>query len=247
MRGFGMSERESEPAGDGERTALVTGGTRGIGFAVSKRLAAEGFSVVMNYVSDDDAAREALDVVDGAELAKFDVSDPGAVSDALESREIDVLVNNAGITRDAPLVRMDDDQLRDVVETNLYGAIHCTRELLPGMMRQRYGRVVNVASVAGERGSRGQSNYAASKSGLLGFTRSVAREVASRNVTVNAVSPGYVRTDMTGEVDSGVVEERVPVGKWGQPADVADAVAFVVGSGYVTGQVVRVDGGLHMA
>jgi 3-oxoacyl-[acyl-carrier protein] reductase len=241
------------------RVALVTGASRGIGKAIAAALAAEGAVVVV-------AARDAerLSAVVGeitaaggrADGVTIDVSDRASV-DAAFSRllkmhgRIDCLVNNAGLTRDNLLLRMKDEEWQQVLATNLGGAFLCTQAALRPMIKQRSGRIVNVASVVGLTGNAGQANYAASKAGLVGFTKSVAREVASRGITVNAIAPGFIETDMTAAMTDKAreaVTSAIPMGKVGQPADVAGAVVFLSSddAAYVTGQVLAVDGGFHM-
>jgi 3-oxoacyl-[acyl-carrier protein] reductase len=242
------------------RVALVTGGGRGIGRALAVRLAEEGANLAISYRSNDAAAGEAAEKVRGAgveiELFKGDVSSPedvealfNGVSDTFG--RVDILVNNAGITRDNLLMRMKEEEFDDVLRTNLKGTYLCTRAALRPMVRARWGRIVNVSSVVGLVGNAGQANYAASKAGIIGFTKSVAREVAQRGITVNAVAPGYVETELTGSLPEKVKEqirEQVPAGRFGEPEEVAEVIAFLVGeeAGYVTGQTIAVDGGMTM-
>jgi len=242
------------------RVAVVTGGGRGIGRAIAARLAGEGAELAISYRSNDDAAEESAEEVRRAgvrcELFKGDISSPGdvdalfkGVSDAFG--RVDILVNNAGTTRDSLIVRMKEEEFDEVLLTNLKGTYLCTRGALRPMVRARWGRIVNVSSVVGLVGNAGQANYAASKAGIIGFTKSVAREVALRGITVNAVAPGYVETELTGSLPEDVKEqirEQVPVGRFGSVEEVAEVVAFLVGegAGYVTGQTVAVDGGMTM-
>jgi 3-oxoacyl-[acyl-carrier protein] reductase len=242
------------------RVALVTGGGRGLGRAIAARLAGEGASVAVSYRSNDAAAEETAKVLRRAgvrcELFRGDVSSPGdvqalfaGVSEAFG--RLDILVNNAGITRDNLTMRMKEEEFDEVLRTNLKGTYLCARAALRPMIRARWGRIVNVSSVVGLVGNAGQANYAASKAGIIGFTKSVAREVARRGVTVNAVAPGYVETELTGNLPEKVKEqirEQVPMGRFGEAEEVAEAVAFLVGegAGYVTGQTVAVDGGMTM-
>ena len=242
------------------RVALVTGGGRGIGRALAVRLAEEGANLAISYRSNDAAAGEAAEKVRGAgveiELFKGDVSSPedvealfNGVSDTFG--RVDILVNNAGITRDNLMMRMKEEEFDDVLRTNLKGTYLCTRAALRSMVRARWGRIVNVSSVVGLVGNAGQANYAASKAGIIGFTKSVAREVAQRGITVNAVAPGYVETELTRSLPEKVKEqirEQVPAGRFGEPEEVAEVIAFLVGeeAGYVTGQTIAVDGGMTM-
>ena len=242
------------------RVAIVTGGGRGIGRTVAVRLAEEGARVAISYRSDDAAAEEAAEAVRAAgaacEVFKGDVAsleDVQAlfkgVADAFG--RLDILVNNAGITRDNLMMRMKDDEFDDVLRTNLGGTYLCTRAALRPMIRARWGRIVNVSSVVGLVGNAGQANYAASKAGIIGFTKSVAREVAQRGITANVVAPGYVETELTGSLPENVKEAirtQVPLGRFGEAGEVAEVVAFLVGegAGYVTGQTIAVDGGMSM-
>jgi 3-oxoacyl-[acyl-carrier protein] reductase len=242
------------------RVAIVTGGGRGIGRAIAVRLAGEGANVAIFYLSNDDAARETADRVRDAgtkcELFKGDVSSPGDVEALFKGvsdtfGRVDILVNNAGITRDNLVMRMKEAEFDEVLQTNLKGTYLCTRAALRPMMRARWGRIVNVSSVVGLVGNAGQANYAASKGGIIGFTKSVAREVAQRGITVNAVAPGYVETELTGTLPEDVkgrIRAQVPMGRFGEAEEVAEVVAFLggEGAGYVTGQTIAVDGGMTM-
>ena len=245
---------------DEGRVAVVTGGGRGIGRAIAARLAEEGANVAISYRSNDAAAEETAQKVRDAgakcEIFKGDVASPedvralfAGVSDAFG--RVDILVNNAGITRDNLMMRMKEDEFDEVLRTNLKGTYLCTRAALRPMVRARWGRIVNVGSVVGLVGNAGQANYAASKAGIIGFTKSVAREVAQRGITVNAVAPGYVETELTGGLPEGVKEQilaQVPSGRFGDPEEVAEVVAFLSGegAGYITGQTIAVDGGMTM-
>ncbi len=242
------------------RVALVTGGGRGIGRAITTTLAAAGAAVVVNYHSNAAAAEEtvaAVRALDGrAGAIQANVGQAGdverLVKTTLESYgRLDILVNNAGITRDALLLRMKEEEFDQVLQTNLRGVYLCTRAVLRTMIKQRSGRIINIASVVGLVGNVGQANYAAAKAGIIGFTRATAREVASRSITVNAVAPGFIETEMTGdlgEAASKAILATIPLGRFGQPQDVANLVAFLASeaSGYITGQTLAVDGGMVM-
>ena len=244
------------------RVALVTGGSRGIGRAICEALARRGATVVVNYAAREDAAREtaaACEAAGGkAALSRFDVADGAAVTDAIKAigkdhGGLDLLVNNAGVAINGLLMRFKDDQWQRTLDVNVTGAFHCARAASTLLLKARdKGRIVNVTSVVGESGNGGQAAYAASKAGLIGFTKSLAQELASRGVTVNAVSPGFIETDMTAEhlpeAQRAKLIERIPLGKIGTAADVADCVSFLCGpeASYITGQVFRVNGGMLM-
>lgn len=242
------------------KVAVVTGGGRGIGRAVAVRLGQEGVSIAIFYRSNDAAAEQTAELVRQAggkcETFKGDVSSAGDVEALFKQVNqvlgpVDILVNNAGITRDNLLMRMKDSEFDEVIHTNLYGIYYCTRAVIRSMLRARYGRIINMSSVVGLSGNAGQANYAASKAGIIGFTKSVAREVANRGITVNAIAPGYIQTELTGELPDAVKQQilgQVPAGRFGEPEDVAEAVAFLAGqeAGYITGQTINIDGGMVM-
>lgn len=242
------------------KTALVTGGSRGIGQQVCLRLAAMGALVGINYVSNEAAAKQTLDLIEQAGgkgfLAPFDVADSEAVQERIKEIAdghdgIDILVNNAGITRDGLMARMKDADWDLVLDTNLKGAYTCSKAVMKGMMKKRWGRIINMTSVIGFLGNAGQVNYASAKAGLVGLTKSMARELASRAITVNCVAPGYIVTDMTSDLSAEVqeaIKKQIPLGTLGQAQDVAAAVAFLASpeSGYITGQTLHVNGGMYM-
>jgi len=242
------------------RVAVVTGGGRGIGQAVSVKLGALGAKVIVNYVHRAEPALETVEMIKAtggeARAVQFDVADGNAVQEALQAiasdeGRLDILVNNAGITRDGLLVKMKDEAWDAVLDTNLKGAFNCIRAVSRVMMKQRWGRIINISSVIGFAGNPGQVNYASAKAGLIGLTKAVARELASRAITVNAVAPGYIETEMTSglpdEVTARLMAE-IPLARLGSPDDVAAAVAYLAGddASYVTGQTIHVNGGMYM-
>ncbi|MGH8060089.1 MAG: 3-oxoacyl-[acyl-carrier-protein] reductase [Candidatus Entotheonellia bacterium] len=240
--------------------AVVTGGSRGLGRAIAQQLARMGACVVVNYVSNEAAAQETLTAIRAAggegKMMRFDVGDGEATTKAFQSildefGRIDILVNNAGVVHDSLLVRMKDDDWERVLHINLTGMFHCSRAAIRPMLRQRNGRIVNVTSVIGIIGNPGQTNYAAAKAGAIGLTKALAREVASRGITVNAVAPGFIETEMTQGLSADTRAEvlrQIPLARWGMPQDVADCVGFLVSrrASYITGQVIQVNGGLSM-
>lgn len=241
-----------------KKYALVTGGSRGIGRAICLKVASLGYPVIINYHSNDSEAQQTLALVLGAggeaELLKFDVADPVQSGQALdawmtahEGAYIAVLVNNAGIRRDNLMVFMTDAEWQDVVGTNLGSFFHVTRKLLKEMLVNKFGRIVNVVSLSGIRGLPGQTNYSAAKAGVIGATKALAQEVARKNVTVNAVAPGFIRTDMTRELDENQHKALIPMNRFGEPEEVAETVAFLASdkASYITGEVISVNGGLY--
>ncbi len=247
-------------AGIEGKVALVTGGSRGIGRAVCQRLAAMGSIVYINFVANPAAAEETQRLIAAgggrAEIIRFDVADGEQVVEAIkqivaEAGSLDILVNNAGITRDGLLARMKDSDWDEVLDTNLKGAFLCAKAASRGMMKNRWGRIINITSVIGFAGNAGQINYAAAKAGLVGLTKAMAREFASRNITVNGVAPGYIVTDMTSSLTEDIQEKikaEIPLASLGAPEDVAGAVAYLASEDgrYVTGQVLHVNGGMYM-
>lgn len=242
-----------------KKTALITGGARGIGFAIAKRLAADGCSIViadiLKDVAEESAALLSKDGIDSMAVAG-DVSKPDDVESMFNSAAdkfggIDILVNNAGVTRDNFLARMSEQEWDLVMNINLKGSYLCSKAAAKGMMKKRWGRIVNISSVVGIMGNAGQANYSASKAGLIGFTKSLAKELAGRNITVNAVAPGYIETEMTGKLPEAAREAfltRIPLKRAGTPNDVAGIVSFLTSESadYVTGQVINCDGGMVM-
>lgn len=239
--------------------ALVTGGSRGIGRAIARTLARDGFGIILTYVSrPEEAERTVEEIRDAGGLARafaLDVGDDAAVeaffaSEIKDKVNLAVLVNNAGITRDGFLIRMKSEDFDRVIDVNLGGAFACSREAAKIMSKRRAGRIVNIASVVGQMGNAGQANYCAAKAGLIGLTKSNARELAARGITVNAVAPGFIETDMTAKLGEDVVKsyvESIPLRRMGTAEDVAEAVAFLASdkAAYITGQVLAVNGGMY--
>ncbi|WP_318615461.1 3-oxoacyl-[acyl-carrier-protein] reductase [Sporosarcina sp. YIM B06819] len=242
------------------KVAIVTGASRGIGREIALLLAQEGARVAVNYSGSKDKAEEVVQLIteSGGEAfaIQADVSNADSVKAMVDQTletfgSIDILVNNAGITRDNLLMRMKDDEWDDVININLKGVFLCTKGVTRQMMKQRAGKIVNVASIVGVSGNPGQANYVAAKAGVIGFTKTVAKELASRNINVNAVAPGFITTDMTDELNEDVKSQMltaIPLGKLGSPADVAKTVAFLLSddAAYITGQTIHVDGGMVM-
>ncbi|HVD24493.1 MAG TPA: 3-oxoacyl-[acyl-carrier-protein] reductase [Gaiellaceae bacterium] len=233
------------------RTALVTGGSRGIGRAIAAGLAEAGATVVIGYRSGADEAAEVADGV-GGRAVQADVSDPEEAKRLVEEAgDVDVLVNNAGVTRDGLLARMSDEDWKTVLDTNLGGTFNTSRAVIRGMMKRRSGSIVNVSSIVGVHGNPGQTNYSASKAGIIGFTKALARELGSRGVRANVVAPGYISTRLTNDLPEELQQAMLastPLGRFGDPEDVAGAVRFLASdaAAFVTGEVLLVDGGLGM-
>lgn len=240
------------------KTAVVTGASRGIGKAIAKKLALQGAFVIINHRGSADQAENVRREIESeggkAQVLQCDVADFSSCEAFFKTiiektGRIDILVNNAGITRDGLLMRMTEEEFASVIDTNLKGVFHCIRFASRQMMKQRSGRIVNMSSVVGISGNAGQINYAASKAGVIGMTKSAAKELAARNITVNAVAPGFIETDMTAILSDKVKEgilEQIPMGRIGNPEDIAETVAFLVSdpASYITGQVIKVDGGM---
>lgn len=243
-----------------EKNVIVTGGSRGIGRAVAIEFARLGANVAINYVSDEEAARKVAEEIEAlggrSLLIKGDVSKVKDCTDLIDKTleafgTIDILVNNAGITKDNLIIRMKEEDFDKVIDINLKGVFNTCKCAIKHMIKQRSGRIINIASIVGIMGNAGQTNYAASKAGVIGFSKSLAREVGSRGITVNAVAPGFIKSDMTDVLSEGIKEEmlkRIPMNKFGSTENVAKAVAFLASrdSDYITGQVINVDGGMLM-
>ncbi|MBN2796839.1 MAG: 3-oxoacyl-[acyl-carrier-protein] reductase [Clostridia bacterium] len=243
-----------------DKVAVVTGGSRGIGKAIALKLAEQGASVVVNYTSNSQAADEVVMAIQEmgckALAVKADVSKADDIENLIKATEaelgkIQILVNNAGITRDGLLIRMKEEEWDDVLNINLKGVFLATKLIGKKMLKEKQGSIVNVTSVVGLMGNAGQANYAASKAGVIGFTKSVAKEFASRNINVNAVAPGFIQSDMTDKLSAEVIEnymQAIPLGRLGVANDVANLVSFLVSdhSNYITGQTIQVDGGMYI-
>jgi len=238
--------------------ALVTGGSRGIGRAISIKLAALGYHIIVNYKSNDEEANHTLELISETggtgELMKFDVADPQQVDAAInkwtdEHKDdyIEVLVNNAGIRKDILLMWMENNHWKDVLNTNLDGFFYVTRALLKNMLVKRFGRIINIVSLSGIKGLPGQVNYSAAKAAVIGATKALAQEIGKKNVTVNAVAPGFIKTDMTKDLNENELKSMIPLNRFGTPDEVAEVVCFLASgkSSYITGEVISVNGGLY--
>lgn len=238
--------------------ALVTGGSRGIGCAIAKRLAKDGYNVIINYRSNDTEAQRTLEdiITDGgqAELLKFDVANADSVTKAITAWQeehpeeyISVLVNNAGIRKDDLLVFLNNADCENVLQTNLVSFFYVTKMIVPTMIRHRFGRIINIASLSGLKGLSGQTNYSASKGGLIAATKALAQEVAKKKITVNAVAPGFIQTDMVEGLDEDMLKRMIPTARFGKPEEVAALVSFLTSeeAGYITGECININGGLY--
>jgi 3-oxoacyl-[acyl-carrier protein] reductase len=238
--------------------ALVTGGSRGIGKAISIKLGEDGYYVLINYISNKVEAQKTLDIIKSnggeGEIMQFDVSDPEQIQSVLEEwseknkdSHIEVLVNNAGLTKDNLMIFMSDDDWREVIDTNQNSFFFITRKVLMDMLLKKNGRIVNIVSLSGQKGQGGQVNYAASKGAIIAATKSLAMEVGKKNVTVNAVAPGFITTDMTKDFDEDQLKKLVPLNRFGKPEEVADVVSFLASdkASYITGEIISVNGGMY--
>lgn len=242
------------------KVALVTGGTTGIGKAIAQELAKSGFNIAINYRTETEEMQELKKEIEAnnvkclfvkADISKFEETEKMAKEIIENFEKIDVLVNNAGVTKDGLIMRMKEDAFKQVIDINLVGTFNVTRNIVPYMVKQRSGRIINIASVVGIVGNAGQSNYSASKAGIIGFTKSLAKELSSRNILVNAVAPGFIETKMTDILNETVKESilsQIPLGRMGTPSEVANVVKFLSeeDSSYITGQVINIDGGMVM-
>ena len=242
-----------------DKIALVTGGSRGIGSSICKELAKAGATVLINYANSKDSALKVLEeIVEGngkGEVVGFDVSDYSIVEEKIKYliekyEKIDILVNNAGITRDSLFMRMKESQWDEVFETNTKGVFNCTKNVVRMMLKNQYGKIINISSVVGEMGNPGQVNYSSTKSALIGFTKSLAKELGSKNINVNAITPGFIETEITEVLSDSIknkYKEIIPLSRFGKPEDVAKAVLFLASddSSYITGEVLKINGGLY--
>tara|TARA_B100000686_G_scaffold121219_2_gene128272 strand:+ start:10417 stop:11157 length:741 start_codon:yes stop_codon:yes gene_type:complete len=241
------------------KVALITGGSRGIGKSVSIELAKAGAIVIINYANSESSAKEVLNIVEESggtgEMLQFNVSDTIVVEEKIKYilekyEKIDILVNNAGITRDSLFMRMKEQQWDEVFEVNTKGVFNCTKNVVRSMVKNQYGKIINITSVVGEMGNPGQANYSSTKSAIMGFTKSLAKELGSKNINVNAISPGFIETDITDVLPDSVKEkykEIIPLSRFGIPEDVAKAVLFLASddSSYITGEILKINGGLY--
>ncbi len=234
-----------------KKTALVTGGTRGIGAEISKALKADGYRVIANYAGNKNAAKE-FEAETGIETLKFDVSDFNAVQKACKDLDVDILVNNAGITRDRMLHKMELEDWQSVMSVNLDSCFNMCRAIVPNMRTKSWGRVINISSINGQKGQMGQTNYSAAKAGMIGFTKSLALENAIKKITVNAICPGYIETEMTEAMDAGVLEnivKQIPKGRMGKASEIAAIVSFLASekAAFINGSTITANGGQYMA
>ena len=241
------------------KCALVTGGSRGIGREICKKLSQElDYHVLINYQGNEEAAKETLAAVEAqggsGEMIRFNVADGGAVNEALAAWQaahpealVEVIVNNAGITQDGLFMWMSEEDWTSVLDVSLQGFYHVSRFFIQQLLRQRYGRIINVASVSGAKGTAGQVNYSAAKAGLIGATKALAQEIGKRQVTVNAVAPGFIRSDMTMEMDEKELKKMIPLNRFGEAEEVADLVCFLASkkAAYITGEVIHINGGIY--
>ncbi len=241
-----------------KRIALVTGGSRGIGKSICEKLAESGHHILINYRSNEQEALNTLEVVKSAggtgELMPFDIGNQEGFEKAMDNwyeknpdQHISILVNNAGIRKDALMMWMKNEEWMDVIQTNLHGFFFITRRLLKDMLINKYGRIINIVSLSGIKGLPGQANYSAAKAAVIGATKAIAQETGKKNVTVNAVAPGFIKTDMVEGIDENQAKMMIPLGRFGKPEEVADVVAFLASekSSYITGEVISVNGGLY--
>lgn len=250
--------RRMNPESSSNKWALVTGGSRGIGRAICLQLAQQGYDILINYKDNQTAAEETKQLVEeagqNAELLCFDVANRQSIQEVLggwqeshPNEKIEVLVNNAGVRNDMLLMSMTDEQWDEVLNTSLQGMYAVTKQVLTPMLLNRYGRIINIVSLSGLKGMPGQVNYSAAKAGMIGATKALAQEIAKRNITVNAIAPGFIRTDMTEELNEAELKKMIPAGRFGEAQDVAALAGFLASkaAGYITGQVISVNGGLY--
>lgn len=236
-----------------KKVAIITGASRGIGKTCAIELAKQGYISIINYVSNDDVANAVVEEIKSfggdAKAFKCDVSNSEAVKKMIDTifnefKRIDVLVNNAGITRDGLIIRMSDEDWQNVINTNLNSMFYISKPVAKIMMKQRSGSIINISSISGVYGNAGQTNYSSAKAGVIGFTKSLAKELAARNITVNAIAPGFIQTDMTDDLDQEKISAHIPLKRMGQPEDIAKAVVFLAEASYITAQALGIDGGL---